>query len=358
MGKQGIFHHKGDLKFKSISGELFPGLPSKQLALVVKLTFQGNFRPLEIGQYDQLKTKIYYYIGNDPSYWRSNIPTYQRVRYQFKDGFLDITTSGGKWSWKWEKAIPSFYYSMLNQNYEIGNDLILQIEGAEKISVRANQFLELFSSKGMYRLPLPISHRMIKIITKNADEISTINVYPSRFLELPYALDVDHLAIEDTLLYSSYLGGENDEIGYGISVDVNAAVFVAGATNSTDFPITSGVYDDSSNGNWDVIVGKIDSTGSGLEFCTFIGGSNKDVGTDIELDIDGDIYVGGFTLSNNFPTTLDIFNNGDSLLIQLSPNGAILKNSILFGGSNIDFVNMIKYNEYRGCVFGRRNVFG
>jgi hypothetical protein len=105
------------------------------------------------------------------------------------------------------------------------------------------------------------------------------------------------------LLYSTYLGGDSYDRGYGIAVDNSGYTFVTGQTGSTDFP-TLGQYQ-SYLGGGDVFVTKLDTTQSGtnsLLYSTYLGGSSYEVGNCIAVDGDGNAYVTGYTAGPDFPT--------------------------------------------------------
>ena len=80
-----------------------------------------------------------------------------------------------------------------------------------------------------------------------------------------------------------------------------------GSTRSADFPTTAGAFDTTHNGAFDVFVTKLNPTGSGLVYSTFIGGSAFDSGQGLAIDAEGNAYVSGGTLSLNFPTTPGAF---------------------------------------------------
>ncbi len=151
------------------------------------------------------------------------------------------------------------------------------------------------------------------------------------------------------LVYSTYLGGSGKDYGYGIAVDTSGDAFIAGATFSSNFPITSGAFQKSCGGNsclnGDGFVTELNSTGSGLVYSTYLGGSNTNEANAIALDSSGNAYVTGYTKALNFPITPGVFqpkcsscNTGkvDAFVSKLNSSGSALVYSTYLGGNNGD----------------------
>ena len=154
--------------------------------------------------------------------------------------------------------------------------------------------------------------------------------------------------IIDPLLASTYLGGSGDEYGNSIVLDTSGNVYVTGTTWSTNFPTTSGAYDNSYNGDGghfyerggDVFVSKLDGGLTSLRVSTYLGGSSDDVGYSLAFDASGNVYVTGTTWSTDFPTTSgvydDSFNGGryrsDAFVSKLDSGLATLQASMYLGG--------------------------
>ncbi|MYL21642.1 HYR domain-containing protein [Halobacillus litoralis] len=143
------------------------------------------------------------------------------------------------------------------------------------------------------------------------------------------------------LVYSTYLGGVNFDQGLGIEVDGLGNAYVTGSTSSGDFPSTPGAFDTTFNGSIDAFVTKLNASGSGLIYSTYLGGTGEDVGFGIAVDGLGYAYVTGSTSSGNFPTTPGAFDpsyngNTDAFVTMLNPTGSALAFSSYLGGASND----------------------
>jgi hypothetical protein len=104
-----------------------------------------------------------------------------------------------------------------------------------------------------------------------------------------------------TLSYSTYLGGSDEDNGFGIAVDSSGNAYVTGWTESTDFPAKN-PYQGTYGGYIDAFITKLSSSGSTLSYSTYLGGSSIDYGEGIAVDSSGNAYVTGWTRSTDFPT--------------------------------------------------------
>src|SRR3989304_6396579 len=99
------------------------------------------------------------------------------------------------------------------------------------------------------------------------------------------------------------IGGSGNDNNYSITVDEFGNAYMAGWTESVDFPGTPSAYDGTFNGVRDGFVAKLDPSGAGLLYATYLGGSGEDYIRDIVVDVSGNAYAVGLTGSPDFPTT-------------------------------------------------------
>ena len=148
------------------------------------------------------------------------------------------------------------------------------------------------------------------------------------------------------LLYSTYLGGSAADVSQAIQVDSSGNAYIAGYTFSTNFPTVNPYQGANAGGGADAFVAKLNPSGKGLVYSTYLGGSGDDRAFGIALDSSGDAFVAGETQSPVFPTTSSAFqisNHGgsDAFVSKLNPGGTNLIYSTLLGGGAVDQANGI-----------------
>jgi Beta-propeller repeat len=144
------------------------------------------------------------------------------------------------------------------------------------------------------------------------------------------------------LVYSTFLGGSGNDNGNGIAVNAVGNAYVTGTTDSLNFPVTPGAFQDMKAAGQDAFVTELNTAGNGLAYSTYLGGDANDFGSDIALDTEGNASVVGQTSSSDFPTTADAIQsdfgggNGDAFITRLNATGAAPLFSTYLGGSNTD----------------------
>lgn len=150
------------------------------------------------------------------------------------------------------------------------------------------------------------------------------------------------------LVYSTLVGGSGGEYIEAIDVDSSGNAYVAGYTSSSDFPIVNG-YQSSLVAKSDIFVARLNSTGTSIDYSTYLAGSDYDYAYGIAADSSGNVYVVGNTESTDFPVTGSAYQsslnaNGwwddDAFLTKLDTNqsgASSLVYSTYLGGTDYEY---------------------
>jgi hypothetical protein len=323
-------------------GGLFPFREEEKSRKVVniKISFPGANPNVRLKPFGRLDTVVSYFIGNDPAKWRVAVPVWSGVRYRglYPGVDLEVFGEGGSWDWRW-----------VAQNPKDLEQVKLRIEGVKQAEVLpAYGALRLVTPLGEFLLPLPLGRtpvlRRQEIEAKGEGfELGSPFALSPRVALKPKAEGIR------SLVYSTFLGGNDSDVGLGIAVDASGAAYVTGYTSSSNFPTTPGVFDTTFNEGYDVFVVKLNSSGSSLVYATFLGGGREDAGYAIAVDTSGAAYVTGATTSSDFPTAsgaydttwnpgyyLGICPNADAFVVKLNPSGNELEYATFLGGLGED----------------------
>ncbi|HVI10742.1 MAG TPA: SBBP repeat-containing protein, partial [Candidatus Binatia bacterium] len=313
------------LRNSSVSGEpssTQPG-PTLQFNLVGAATNASA-----IGE-DLQPGVVNYFMGNDPAQWHTRIPTYNRVRYQNVYPGIDLVYYGNNRQLEYDFAIhpgadpTRIEFEILGAD-QIGTDsegnLVLTI-GSRQI-----QFLSpvIYQESNGARTPVGGAY-FLKDSTHLAFRLGHYDANSA-------------LVIDPVLVYSTYLGGSGDDQPNSIGVDGSGNVYVAGYTDSANFPLTT--LGSLSQNTDHVFVAKIDPTGSHLIYADYIGGNGADYGVALALDSANEVFVTGTTQSSNFPVqnAFQAQQPGPytGFLSKLSADGSSLLYSTYLGGNAFD----------------------
>src|SRR3989344_292796 len=164
--------------------------------------------------------------------------------------------------------------------------------------------------------------------------------------------------------YSTFLGGDNSDTGYGIAVNTAKEAYITGYTRSANFPVTAGTFQSGNNGLQDVFLTKLNALGTGLVYSTYLGGEFEDIGYDLAIDATGNAYITGGTFSTNFPVSLGVFQAFNALLqdafvVKVNPLGTGLVYSTYLGGEFEDESRVIALDAaVQAYVTGNTNSVG
>ena len=307
-------------------------------SFAVKTVFVGaNQNPEMVGE-NRLPWNNNYFLGSNASKWRTDVPNYGKIRLKEVYSGVDLVYYGNKNRIKYDFVVkPGKDPSKIALRYDLG------VNAGNALSVNENGELVVKTPLGNIIERKPYCYQ--KIDGKEIEVSISYRIIDASINSFGFAIGAFNanfdVYIDPELFYSTFLGGSDDESGYGIAVDSSGNSYVTGYTNVSDYPATIGAYDTSFNGNGDVFVTKLNTDGSALLYSTFIGGGSEDQVYGITLDSSGSAYVTGYTKSSDFPITTGAYDTGfngysDAFVTKLNADGKTLLYSTFLGGGNED----------------------
>lgn len=376
---------------------------------MVRMRFEGANAAALTGE-KELEGKVNYLRGSDPSSWVTNVPTFGSVRYSGLYDGVDLVYYGnekGQMEYDFQVA-PGADSSQINLVFSgvdsttvdpVNGDLVISTAAGElrhhqpvafqytetgKIGVEARyQTLsggQVSFEVGAYDPAIPLiidpiigystyiggsgdvdfansvavdsSGNAYMTGSTNSANFPTLSPFDGTFggNQFNYDAFVTKMNAAGTgLIYSTYLGGSNDDNGLDIAVDASGQAYVSGFTNSTNFP-TATPFQTALNGTaYDGFVAKLNASGSALVYSSYIGGSQNDSALSISLDAAGSAHITGETSSSNFPSVIAFqasYGGGasDAFVAKVAQAGTSLVFSTYLGGSGDDLALAIAVN--------------
>jgi uncharacterized repeat protein (TIGR01451 family) len=378
----------------------------------VRMRIVGANRKSQIVGREPLPGKSSYFKGNDPSNWQSSVPTYAQVEYRDLYPGVNLVYYGNEHQLEYDfviapgvnpSAIKLAFEGVQKISLDAGGDLVLHKAGNEIRMRKPLVYQEAdgarqsvagrYTLKGGRRIGFEIGKydknrelvidpvltystylggtsndygRSIAIDSAGNAYVAghtysfnfpvTINGYSTTYAN-GYDVFVTKLNADGSaIVYSTYLGGNSDDLGLGIAVDSSGNAYVTGSTGSTNYPTTPGAFQTTLHGssyyNGDAFVTKLNVDGTALLYSTYLGGSSSEQANGIAIDSTGNAYLAGYTYSNDFPTTPGAFKTAaspgssqEAFVTKLNDTGTALVYSTFLGGSGADQATAIKVDS-------------
>lgn len=367
----------------------------KDRSAAIRLQLIGGNTHSPVSATSPLPSHSNYFIGNDPSRWHAGVPEYARV--SFRDAYPGVEMA-------YYGVQKQLEFDFIVAPGASTDPIRLGVTGANRISTDRAGNLVLASSAGNVTLHKPVAYQnkngerqpvdaRFKLQADNQvsfelgryDRGRELVIDPSvtyatylggtaeddghavavdgsgnlwvtgqtKSVDFPTAhplynankgsfdVFVSEFSSTGALVYSTYIGGSNDDSGNGIAISGTGGVYIAGGTKSSDFPFKSG-FQSALNGTLNAFVLELNSTGSALTYSTFLGGTGSDVANGIALDGSGNAYVVGSATSTDFPTKNPLANEtAGGFVTELNPTGNALVYSSLLGAGPTDFASAV-----------------
>ncbi|HTS46544.1 MAG TPA: SBBP repeat-containing protein [Bryobacteraceae bacterium] len=305
------------------------------------LRFDGAEPRARIQAEDPLQSKTNVFLGNDPSQWRQGVANYGRLRVPGLYPGVDLVYHGNARELEYDlKIAPAADPGRIR----------FHIAGAHaSVDPAGNLVADLIQKR-------PIAYQT------NAGGVRTaVQARYRRNHDGSYGFALGHydrgreLVIDPVLTFSTYFSGSNQDIAYAIAHDQNGLIYVAGTTNSTDFPLAGAPTQATAGGSGDVWVAQIDPNvpaGQGFRFTTYVGGTSTETFGGLAVSPNGDIYLTGSTQSTDFPVTSGAYQssltnapNTNAFVVWINSSQSLAYSSYL-GGSSPDVAHGIAIDSH------------
>jgi hypothetical protein len=277
---------------------------------------------------NELEGRVNYLVGRDPALWRTNVSTYGRVRYAGVYPGVDVIYYGNQRQLEYDFRVAP------------GADpraVALELEGADKAEVNSEGELLLRVGRETVRQPKPVIYQEAAGARREvAGGYAVGRDGRVRFSLGEYDSTLP-LVIDPVIVYSTYLGGSKSDQANVVAVDSAGSLYVAGFTNSANFPTAAPLQGALGSTQQDAFVAKLNPAGTAFVYSTYLGGNAFDSARGLGVDSGGNACVGGTTTSTNFPTTngaaqATLKGSADAFVAKLNAAGNGFVYSTYLGG--------------------------
>ena len=296
----------------------------------VRLHFPGSGRSAAPVGEARLPGVTNYFRGDDPADWHTGIPTYGSVVYAGIYPGIDLVYHG---------EAGRLEYDFVVHPYADPREIAIAVEGARLSVGESGSLVGRFGGRRLtQRAPLAYqqsgSGRAVvdsRFVVAESGRRASIRLGPYDRSRV--------LTIDPVVVYSTYLGGADNDSAFSMAVEEGYA-YVTGETRSTNFPTQPASLQATKQDNYDAFVAKIATKGTSLVYSTYIGGNGPDTARAIAVS-DGAAYVAGDTASADFPTSSATFDgtltgDRDAFVAKLGPTGGTLAYSTYLGGDGVE----------------------
>lgn len=333
---------------------------------VIHATFDGARAPASVAGLTSLPTRFSYFRGNDPGNWQRGVPTWSTVVYRDQWPGVDV---------HWWLEAHGLRYEIVADPAAAPHRVALRIEGAtpadgivwttvpsgnkdhgtiqwsaitdtelredDPVLIWSTFLGQADTDKGLAIVVTGDGYPVAVGRSRSVDFPTTVGSYSNDNVGLNDVFVAKFTPDGSTLVWGTLLGSSGDDAGMSAALDPSGDIVLTGLASAADWPTTAGAYDETGNGLRDAVVARLSAEGDDLQWSTYLGGNNNDVGNRLLIDPAGCPVIIGETFSFDWPTTPaahDRLHSGgwDVFVTRLSADGSTLAASTLLGGAADD----------------------
>jgi hypothetical protein len=244
---------------------------------------------------EELPTRVSYFIGNDPSKHKTNLPTYRYVSLGEVWSGIEVKLKAT------QKTVEKLFYVQPGAD---PSKIVVEVDGAKGLKLSKDGEIIIKTGLGELKLSKPIAWQE-KDGKKLPVEVSYKLIGKNRYSFVVAKADPRLPIVIDPILQSTYLGGSGRDEANALAIHPTTGdVYVAGGTKSSDFPKTIGGVQQSRGGEGNAFVARLNANLTQILQATYLGGSGYDWANALAIHpTTGEVYVAGVTGSTDFPNT-------------------------------------------------------
>src|ERR1051325_1978748 len=298
-----------------------------------------------------------YFVGKDPSRWRTDARSFSSVRYRDVYPGVDLVYHGDQ---------RQLEYDYVLAPGASARSILVSFEGARASVERSGDLVLRTRGGAEVRQRKPFAYQEVggerrEVAARFARRGGNSFGFDGGAYDPPLPLLI---APTVSLAYGAFVGGDGVDTARDMVLDASGNAWLVGVTTSSNFPATAGAPQPSRGdtvGFGDAFVAKLSAAGDARLYATYIGGAESDDAYGVALDSAGNVYVTGYQTSPHFPTTAGAYQTSprgrqDAFVLKLNPSASgasALAYSTLLGGGYADFGEDIAVDDA-----GRVHVVG
>jgi hypothetical protein len=286
---------------------------------------------------EELPTKVSYFVGNDPSKHKTNLPTYRYVSLGEVWSGIEVKLKAT------QKTVEKLFYVKPGAD---PSKIVVEVNGAKGLKLSKDGEIIIQTGLGELKLSKPIAWQE-KDGKKLPVEVSYKLIGKNRYSFVVAKADLNLPIVIDPILQSTYLGGVGSDLAYALAIHPQTGdVYVAGTTLSYNFPKTDGGAQVNSGGIQDAFVARLNKDLTQILQSTYLGGYHEDLVQGVTIHpTTGEVYVAGNTYSNDFPGTTNgaqssksgTTSSSDAFVARLNKDLTQILQSTYLGGWDSDW---------------------